>query len=829
VPPRVPPFIADYPSGTRIASGKNLFLLAEDKSQHVPAIADSDSLAIEGIVVPAYRSIKETRRSLLRIMELAQQFGLPVVFLCSGHIQKSDIADCGKPFKNLEWAAIEGPFDTNMLGIELQTSQAGLAYGTRRDAGIKRNLALKLARLMSWKTVLFLDDDIEITERQLLRLADIIASDDTAIAGFNARSFADHSVVCAAYKLGGGAIDAFVSSQMLAVKVDQPVTAFFPHIYNEDWLFMLPYVLSGEKLVWAGEVHQSQYDPFRSPDRASCEEAGDLLAEGLFRLCMKIGVPHDAPVDPYLHLRSLLQQSGEGYWRTEISRRRAFIADTRQRIRNDGSKWMPRKRAILRSLDASLQQLDGKATSISPHSLKEWVALWVRDIQSWSSYLASLEPCRSLPEALEYAGLDGLYHQGLRTRKSGKRPSQKQSRHKYHKPTQRDIGVANTASLERFIGGDIKQCFLKVVESYDHIRFDWPSESSVLYGKPAATINLFIQEGESAEAVAANVATIDSWNKNDLPIDCILWVLQNNSDDSTSVYAYRDYLVSLVTGQTFRTGIRIRSAVVNPRYHGMDQLIARVLGYLMPADWKSEIVADKQLIFANSRLDVLRYGYFADFFNHESTYSSVSLRYLVMNLTSKDVRPSVVPFSGIINYVSADKGTSILRPTHKLVRLMRRTRLSWPAIDSMCYDLITHHPLGDEALRYVKTMAYFTAAPAMSPRQILAQIHATAQRYDYQSGELAVVVLLPSSDIRKRSTSSIRQELERLLTHDKIAQQIVVETYPLQTETVRTKSSRRRLYAMLRYMFWLENHGAEVRIVCHDQVAVSWRQWLYLH
>ncbi len=59
--------------------------------------------------------------------------------------------------------------------------------------------------------------------------------------------------------------------------------SFFPKIYNEDWLFMLPHVIDNT-ICSFGSIQQLPYDPFANPCKAAFEEFGDIIAEGLYTL-----------------------------------------------------------------------------------------------------------------------------------------------------------------------------------------------------------------------------------------------------------------------------------------------------------------------------------------------------------------------------------------------------------------------------------------------------------------------------------------------------------------------------------------------------------------
>jgi hypothetical protein len=208
----------------------------------------------------------------------------------------------------------------NALGIKFETStdpELAAACSVRtRDLSMKRNLGLVLARILGWKRLMFLDDDIY----------GIIAEDvDALAAGLSDHSvsvlipdkFEDNSVVCHANRLGGGQQDKFAGAGAMGVRCDRDDLALFPNVYNEDWFFFAEEAAS-RKIIMVGESMQVEYDPYDDPERAAKEEFGDLLAEGLY-----------ARLD---HGRGL-HGADTAYWEAFIKNRSTFHSNVAESLR----------------------------------------------------------------------------------------------------------------------------------------------------------------------------------------------------------------------------------------------------------------------------------------------------------------------------------------------------------------------------------------------------------------------------------------------------------------------------------------------------------------
>jgi hypothetical protein len=219
----------------------------------------------------------------------------------------------------------------------------GTPFARATDLSAKRNTGLLLARLMGWRRIVFLDDDIEVGGHEELAHAAALLDSYDAV-GMHIGGYPDNSVVCHAHRLTGGHQESFVGGGALAVETTRG-PSFFPNIYNEDWFYLL-----GEKsvrpLAVTGMVKQRPYDPFDRPMRARDQELGDVLAEGVYWLLDGgEGTGWQAAADP-------------AYWVGALARRGDFVKDVLRRVRELPPGAATSRRAMEESLLAALGRLN---------------------------------------------------------------------------------------------------------------------------------------------------------------------------------------------------------------------------------------------------------------------------------------------------------------------------------------------------------------------------------------------------------------------------------------------------------------------------------------
>lgn len=349
-----------------------------DESRTAPAHARFDA-----ILVPTYRPVRQLRSCI----SLARRTGIPLIVVCSRAVNQKEVIDRATQ-ANVEAFALDLPPD-NPLAIDLATSRdeelSAASPGWNRDLSMKRNLGLVLARLLGWRRLMFLDDDIyRVGGKDVAAMA--AALEDHSVSALIPERYPGNSVVCHAHRLGGGHQDVFASASGLGVRCDRDELAFFPNIYNEDWFFFADEA-AGHRIVKVGESWQRKYDPYDDPGRAAREEFGDLIAEGLYaRLDRNQGI-WDVDAE---------------YWREFIKSRMEFHRRVTEALgRIEDRHWDEAARAR-NSIRAAQDQL----TKITPELCQKFVRLWRADLVKWRSYLTDLPNLDSLMAAFRFLDIE---------------------------------------------------------------------------------------------------------------------------------------------------------------------------------------------------------------------------------------------------------------------------------------------------------------------------------------------------------------------------------------------------------------------------------------
>jgi len=343
-------------------------------------------------VVPTHRPVKFLRDCI----DLARETAIPLIVVCSKRVTKDQVVDATAG-EELEGFAVELPWPpANPLArISFATSTdeelLAASFGRTRDLSTKRNLGLVIARMLGWRRLMFLDDDIYDVSNDGVN-ALVAALDDHNVSVLIPDEYPDNSVACHAYRLGGGRQGKFASAGAMGVRCDRDELPFFPNIYNEDWFFFSKEAAK-HKIARVGTSRQQEYDPFEHPRRAIKEEFGDLLAEGL-----------------YTRLDDDLDISGADatYWSEFIKSRAEFLSKVIESLerhpdRNLDSGEGPKVRAAQVSIHAAQGQLQ----RIDADLCQKFVDLWRADLAQWQDYLTEqLSHFDSVANALDHLRLD---------------------------------------------------------------------------------------------------------------------------------------------------------------------------------------------------------------------------------------------------------------------------------------------------------------------------------------------------------------------------------------------------------------------------------------
>jgi hypothetical protein len=180
----------------------------------------------------------------------------------------------------------------------------------------------------------------------------------------------------------GGSQDVFVSGAALAVDCENDI-AFFPDIYNEDWLFFFDAASESKLGNSYLKATQLYYYPFANAERAALQEFGDVLAEGLYAL---------------LHLGMNTEHATSMYWSFFEEARRDFLEAALSRAQDASLD-------IRHEITASLQSALKCLAEIDPEVLARYVEAWRQDLGDWTRRWAKIQAVSSVDEALEKLGL----------------------------------------------------------------------------------------------------------------------------------------------------------------------------------------------------------------------------------------------------------------------------------------------------------------------------------------------------------------------------------------------------------------------------------------
>lgn len=343
-----------------------------------------DPLRLDAIIVPGSRRAP----NLDQAITLARAAGCWLLILCSRELRGADAMRQLATRSYRKAIVIDVPASYShelfrfpgLSAISRELPEERHLYST--DLSLKRNIGLVMARMLNWRRIFFLDDDIrDVSYPALQSTVNMLGS--YAAAGFWITEYPDNSVVCHANRITGGSQDVFVSGAALAVDSAADI-GFFPNVYNEDWLFFFDYAAE-KRLANSGfEVTQLQYDPFAKPRRAAWQEFGDVLAEGLYTL---------------LHLGMAVDEATAGYWGQFLEARRSFLEGVVTRAESAPQQY--RDQVVHRGqLVYSVKRAQKCLQTIDPDLCARYIKRWREDLVGWRQQVAQIGGEVSVKEAL---------------------------------------------------------------------------------------------------------------------------------------------------------------------------------------------------------------------------------------------------------------------------------------------------------------------------------------------------------------------------------------------------------------------------------------------
>jgi hypothetical protein len=372
-------------------TGDRSALSASDVKQHgthreltgqaQPGSAGHTRLNLDAIVVPGSRPAA----NLDHAVTLARAARCWLLIVCSQQLRGSEVKEflAARSFRKAIVIELPPGYWHELLEfpalrfIEKEMPDECNFYST--DLSLKRNIGLVLAKMLGWRRIFFLDDDIrDITYPDLQATVDML--EPFPAVGMRVTDFPDNSIVCHANRETEGSQDVFVSGAALAVRCSEDI-GFFPDIYNEDWLFFFDDASRGRLANSYLEATQLTYYPFANAKRAAWQEFGDVLAEGLYSL---------------LHIGLNVGGATPEYWTKFLRARRRFLEAILARSKNADLEI---RAEVVASVEAALESLK----EIKPEFCARYIQAWRADLRLWKQRMDELSAAAplSLEDALK--------------------------------------------------------------------------------------------------------------------------------------------------------------------------------------------------------------------------------------------------------------------------------------------------------------------------------------------------------------------------------------------------------------------------------------------
>jgi hypothetical protein len=835
-----------YPSGVFSHAGEHLRVLTRDESTYTPPIRPEIALQKScPIIVPTHRDLRKNRQNIENIMRLADG---PVIFLCSGKAKKEDIAAIAKNYPKLTWTAIDGPYTYNDYGQNFETTYSSIASGSEKDVSQKRNLGLLIARLMGWKSIFFIDDDVTITKQQVYKAIDLLHHDNTAIVGFSARSFYDNSVAVHARRITNGPIDSFIGTGAMAIRTDKPILSFFPHVYNEDWLFLLVYCLFGsEDVVWAGTIKQRAFNPYRDVARAKYEEPGDILGESLVRLAMSIRA--DLHEEPGLEAvtAKLAKFANKAFWEGEINNRILFIQETRKNLRQK-TVMTPHRRQAIRALGHSLERLVGKngQGGIRAEELSEWTEAWVKDLLRWNKDAVTPGTCSSIPEAMKALGLTNEYlysYTDVGTPQSlfpaqfldvveeleqvTNIPSSTMP------PPIETVAPRSPLILEKLEHTYTAERYLEqkgytldhIVKSAANLRFDRPIVT-LRNDKPNMTISMLVTPGESIEQISICLKSILRKIKPTVAAQFVVWVYGVGQYDREEFETYRNRIVARLVSETAGTNTFIRSSIIASDDSNVDHIIDDSLNEMAFAYWECKIPADHPVFVINSRNELLRYGTFWEFMRGEHKVARKTVAAYIQALPKLENQPLILSkeddelalATARRRLVDASHVVPSSEYTSHVTKQMKQAQLTWLQTDDLAFNFQFHHKDDEDSIIPVQKaicicLPYTNDLP--SNKHNLAREIITAAQTESDPGlRSCVVVIQAPPQVSWENIEIYRSRLMKAIELQNPTPDIIFTSLTYRERLGESSALiKKRMHAVISYVHWLQNPTQKLTII----------------
>ena len=229
------------------------------------------------------------------------------------------------------------------------------------DLPLKRNFAVLFSKQNSFKKILLLDDDIRFNDKNI---------------AFSLCNSLEKYWISSCYSVGE--IDTslvgtvanddrkFFSGNCLGINTEK-FTPFFPEIYNEDYLAILPAIIN-QKAILAGEVSQLTREITDYRQIAQFQEFGELITDDIYEhISLK--------ENQYSHIADLIiKLCNLSHWE-KVIKDRALWLKVLEDFANDDNQ----KNIIFGAKESLLQ--------ITPKRCVDFLETWLKQKLEWKEYL----------------------------------------------------------------------------------------------------------------------------------------------------------------------------------------------------------------------------------------------------------------------------------------------------------------------------------------------------------------------------------------------------------------------------------------------------------
>lgn len=194
----------------------------------------------------------------------------------------------------LSWTELPPVFDRSAYLRRPANNTRSGALMPGYDIPLKRTAALVHAQQEGYTSIGLLDDDIYLSEENLLT-ARAALNHNVDMASFHILEYPDVSTVEHIERIVLHEPSKIsIGGNCLFLSVDA-VDTYFPRLYNDDWFFLFAHAKTA-RIASLGEARQRPYQAWKQPGRARFEQFGDLIIEGL-RSRLIDGLPLDDGTD----------------------------------------------------------------------------------------------------------------------------------------------------------------------------------------------------------------------------------------------------------------------------------------------------------------------------------------------------------------------------------------------------------------------------------------------------------------------------------------------------------------------------------------------------